>query len=67
VAIAAGHAVVAQAGFVYCLEVPTGRIIWSRAGLARLISVKDQKVTLKQGTKRQVLDLKTGKLLESAR
>jgi outer membrane protein assembly factor BamB len=62
------YAVVAQAGFVYSLEVATGRIIWSRDGLSRSaqLSVKGAKVTLQHGAKRQVFDLKTGKLLESA-
>jgi hypothetical protein len=68
VVIARALAVVAQAGFVYSLEVATGRIIWSRDGLlsrSAVLSVKGAKVTLQQGAKRQVLDLKTGKLLES--
>jgi outer membrane protein assembly factor BamB len=69
VLIAGGHAVIAQADLVYSLETDTGRIVWSVARDSRssVLGVKGQKVTLKSGGKRQAIDLKTGKVLESVR
>jgi outer membrane protein assembly factor BamB len=69
VVIVGGHAVIAQAGSVFSLETDTGRVVWSAArdSGSSVLSVKGQKVTLKRGAQRQVIDLKTGKVLESAR
>ena len=69
VVIAGGYAVIAQADFVYSVETATGRIVWSTARDSRAagLSVKGEKVTLKRGGRRQVIDLKTGKVLESVR
>jgi outer membrane protein assembly factor BamB len=67
-AIAGDYVVVLKGGNLCTLQLATGKILWSREGKLPKprARISGEKIILSQGARRQVIDLKTGTLLQKS-